>query len=261
MEEEIEPHQQQAQLLWMRLAPRVSVGLAEGWKLSARIPVNVRWFDVNYLRNDGSTFEPAYADEAGSGESIQGLGDPALMVSKIGRWPGGWIGAVGGGVSLPLGKTEDNPYSRNQLGSLQQHAQMGTGAVQPMFNMEVIREKEGWRGFASTGMTFSFYTNAKGYRPPSVYTAAVGASRELGERFDGLVALNFNRTSKDFWEGVGYPGRDALNAKFGLTAHLGLNWLLEAQAQVLLREGLLGVQTGDMMTQRGSITLGVSWKN
>ena len=261
MEEEIEPHQQQAQLLWMRFAPKISVGLAEGWKISLRVPMNVRWFDVSYLRTDGSSFEPAYADEAGSGERVQGLGDPAVMLAKIGRWPGGWIGEVGGGVTLPLGNTEDNPYARNQLGSLQQHAQMGAGTVQPVVKMQVIREQDGWRSFVSTGLTLSLYTNAEGYRPPAVYVAEAGASRELGERFDGLLGLNLSRTSKDYWEGVAYPGREALNAKLGLTAHLGLNWLFEVQAQLLIKEGLLAVPTSDMMTRRGSITFGMSWKN
>lgn|GEM_PF-6441811 len=260
MEEEIAPHQQHAQLVWMRISPKISVGLADGWKISLGVPMNMRWFDVSYLQSDGGVFEPAYATESGSDKWIQGVGDPVVVLSKIGRWSG-WVGAIGSGVSFPMGNIEDTPYSRNQLGSLQQYAQMGTGAVQPVLTLKLIREENAWRGFVSARMTFSLYANANGYQPPSVYMVDVGASRKIGSRLDGWIGLNFDRTSKDYWDGVAYPGREGLNAKFGMTTHLGLNWFLEAQAQVLLKEGLLGAPTGEMMTERGSFTLGASWKN
>jgi hypothetical protein len=46
-----------------------------------------------------------------------------------------------------------------------------------------------------------------------------------------------------------------------LTTHLGLNWLLETQALVLIGERVMGGDDGEILSQRASFTLGLSWRN
>ena len=125
----------------------------------------------------------------------------------------------------------------------------------------MIKEAEVWRLFGSGNARLSLYENDKAYKAASVYGVEGGVSRELGKRFDALMGLNASLTTSDYWSGEPYPGLQSLNAKLGLTTHLGLNWLLETQALVLLADRVTGGHDGELLSQRASFTLGLSWRN
>lgn len=245
----------------MRTTPKLSVGLGEGWQLSAALPFDLRSTDVFYTLPDGTPYTPPYASIHHRNEWINGLVDARVNVAKVGRWPGGWILSGHFGTTIPLGQTEENPYALTTEGKVHQHFQLGSGTFQPILSFVLIKEAEVWRLFGSGNARLSLYENDKAYKAASVYGVEGGVSRELGKRFDALMGLNASLTTSDYWSGEPYPGLQSLNAKLGLTTHLGLNWLLETQALVLLADRVTGGHDGELLSQRASFTLGLSWRN
>ena len=64
-------------------------------------------------------------------ETLLGPGDPWLM-AVTGRRMGAWSAAVRGGVTIPLGRTEENPFELGRRGLPHQHIQFGTGTWDPL---------------------------------------------------------------------------------------------------------------------------------
>lgn len=260
-EEELPVHEHHVSLGWLRLTPRVSVGLGEGWQASLSLPFDLRSTSVHYTLLDGTPYNPPYASIHHRNELLSGPVDGAIQFGWVGRWPGGWIFAANGGSTIPLGQTEEDPYELTKAGQEHQHFQLGAGTFRPIIGFSLVKEGELWRGFAGIVGRLSLYENSKDYRASSVYSADVGVSRELGKRLDAKVALNLNHTTEDRWSDEPYPGLQALNAKLGLTTHLGLNWLLEGQGLILIADRTLGGTSGDVLSQTVSFTVGLSWRN
>jgi hypothetical protein len=260
-ESDIPVHEHHVGLLWMRTTPRVSVGLGEGWQLSAELPFDLRWTDVLYTLPDGTPYTPPYTSIHHRNEWIDGLVDAKVSVGRVGRWPGGWILSGQLGTTIPFGQTEENPYALTAEGKVHQHFQLGSGTFQPTLSFALIKAADVWRLFGSGNARLSLYENDKAYRAASVYGLEGGASREFGERLDASLALNASATTSNFWSGEPYPGLQSLNAKVGLITHLGLNWSLETQALLLIADRVVGEQGGEVASQRTSFTLGLSWIN
>lgn len=258
---EIPDHFHDVGLAWLRLQPQLSVGLGGGWQASVAVPLDIRATDVTYSLADGSAFEPAYASMHHRKETLLGLVDARLRLAWVGRWPGGWIVSASGGSTLPLGRTEENPYALTQLGLEHQHFQMGTGTFQPLAGLRLVKEGAVWRQFAGFNTQISAAENEHGYRASTIFGLDAGTSRELGKRLDMMLGLMGSHITQDAWSGALYPGQQTVNLKLGLTTHLGLNWLLEGQAMILLAERTLGGTEGDVLSQKASFTVGASWRN
>ena len=243
----------------MRTSPTVSVGLGEGWQLSAALPFDFRWTDVLYTLPDGTPYSPPYASIHHRNEWIDGFVDAQVNVGRVGRWPGGWVLSGQMGTTIPLGQIEEDPYALTAEGKEHQHFQLGSGTFQPTLAFSLIKAVDVWRFFGSGNARFSLYENENGYRSASVYGLEGGASREIGERLDAFLALNASNTTSDYWSGDPYPGLQSLKAKVGLTTHLSPNWSVETQAFLLIADRLVGGEAGELVSQRASFTLGLSW--
>jgi thiol-disulfide isomerase/thioredoxin len=107
------------------------------------------------------------------------------------------------GASLPLGRTEEDPFALGEVGLPHQHVQFGTGTFNPIAGLELNRDfgRVGLRLHALTLQ--SLYESGKGYQAGDRYQGGVTALSPLGTRawrFEaGLEALG---ETAERWNGM-----------------------------------------------------------
>ena len=131
------------------------------------------------------------------------------------------VGNLRLGATLPLGRTEENPYALGQRGLAHEHLQAGTGTFVPIVGLGVaatfapVTVSLGGVGF------FSAYENGEGYRAPVRVYASHGASLSL---LEGVLrphaALELGHEGKELWDGR--EGDEGSNVRTELYASGGL---------------------------------------
>ena len=122
------------------LAP-VELGLSgewafdDRWGVEASLPVRSVWASVSYQTPDGADYVPEDAEVHHRDETVAGLADGRLM-ARYGRSVAGvWV-AARVGSTVPLGATEEDPFSAGDVGKKHQHIQLGSGAFEPVVSLD-----------------------------------------------------------------------------------------------------------------------------
>jgi thiol-disulfide isomerase/thioredoxin len=172
-------HDQTISLAEMRVA--AELGVADDVGVSLSLPLRVVDTSIRYLDGSGEEVAIVGDDIHHRNETLVGLVDPWVMAH--------WHGALGayaldvrGGVSVPLGRTEEDPFALGDAGLRHQHIQFGTGTVNPVVAVEVGRDLGPLtlRAFALTQQVL--YENGKRYRAGDRYSGGLGALSPLGTR-------------------------------------------------------------------------------
>lgn len=172
-------HDQTIALGELRLA--AEFGVAEDVGVALTLPLRLVDTSIRYLDAGGQEVAIAGDGIHHRNETLVGPVDPWLL----GHWHR-QLGAlsidVRGGVSLPLGKTEEDPFALGDAGMRHQHIQFGTGTINPVVGVEVDRNLGplSLRAFALTQQVL--YENGKGYRAGDRYGGGLGAVSSLGTR-------------------------------------------------------------------------------
>jgi hypothetical protein len=189
------------------LAP-VELGLSgewafdDKWGVEASLPVRSVWASVSYQTPDGADYVPVDADVHHRDETVAGLADGRLM-ARYGRSLGGvWV-AARLGTTVPLGATEDDPFSAGDVGKKHQHIQLGSGAFEPVMSLDAT-----WGGISQQTTAYvtlqqPLYANDKGYEAgrrllagaqvgwkaaPDLLLSLLGeVGHEGGEQWQGVV--------------------------------------------------------------------------
>jgi hypothetical protein len=189
------------------LAP-VELGLSgewafdDKWGVEASLPVRSVWASVSYQTPDGADYEPVDADVHHRDETVAGLADGRLM-ARYGRSLGGvWV-AARLGTTVPLGATEEDPFSAGDVGKKHQHIQLGSGAFEPVMSLDAT-----WGGISQQTTAYvtlqqPLYANDKGFEAgrrllagaqvgwkaaPDLLLSLLGeVGHEGGEQWQGVV--------------------------------------------------------------------------
>jgi len=193
-------HDQNIALSELRIS--AELGLADDVGLSLTLPVRMVDTSIRYL--DGSGMEVAIAAEGihHRNETLFGVVDPWLLAH--------WHQQLGklsvdlrGGVSLPLGETEEDPFALGDAGLPHQHVQFGTGTINPVLGVEFDRDLGPlslW-GFALTQQVMA--ENGKGYRGGDRYSGGIGASSPLGtRRWNFELGGELQAETAEEWNGI-----------------------------------------------------------
>ena len=174
---------------------------------------------IRYEDFAGQPFVPADPDLHHRNETLAGVGDPQLGVQWGGRFAP-WSLAARAGASLPLGKTEENPFALGRGGLRHQHVQFGTGTSDPYAGLG------GGRAFGGVGLQgdlfarWSLARNEHGYRAGDRYSASLTATRELVRELRASVGVQLAHESSETWDGIqeeeGNLGRTDLMLAMGL---------------------------------------------
>ena len=188
------------------LAP-VELGLSgewafdDKWGVEASLPVRSVWASVSYQTPDGADYEPVDADVHHRDETVAGLADGRLM-ARYGRSLGGvWV-AARLGTTVPLGATEEDPFSAGDVGKKHQHIQLGSGAFEPVMSLDAT-----WGGISQQTTAYvtlqqPLYANDKGFEAGRRLLA--GAQVGLKAAPDLLLSLlgEVGHEGGDQWQGV-----------------------------------------------------------
>lgn len=182
-----------------------ALAVAPWLAVEASLPYRVIAVDVTY--RDAATGaevplagEPIHARD----ETLHGVGDPSLGV-HVAEEVGAFRVHARAGASLPLGRTEENPFVLGMIGQEHQHIQLGTGTFIPSLAVEVQRRAGPVTlgGFAL--MHASLYENGEGYQAGDRYSAGVSASAALGTRaFTFSAAAEVHAETAEEWDGITY---------------------------------------------------------
>jgi hypothetical protein len=158
-------------------------------------------------------------------ETLAGIEDPWLMV-HAGHTRGAWSVAGRLGVTVPLGRTEPDPFALGDLGLPHQHIQFGTGTWDPVVGAAAGRR------FGEVAVTlhalarFIVAENAHGYRGGHRYYAEATASRRLAGAWSGRLGVIAAREQPERWDGrvradEGNIGRTDLLLAAGVARGMG----------------------------------------
>jgi thiol-disulfide isomerase/thioredoxin len=193
-------HDQTIALAELRIA--AELGVAEDVGVSLSLPLRLVDSSIRYLDAAGQEVEIAADGVHHRNETLVGLVDPWVLAHWHGL-AGGWSMDVRGGVSVPLGKTEEDPFALGDAGMRHQHIQFGTGTINPVAGVEVDRNLGplSLRAFALTQQVL--YENGKGYRAGDRYSGGIGAVSPLGtRRWHFEVGGEVQGETAEAWNGI-----------------------------------------------------------
>ncbi len=177
------------------------VGIVGGFGFELHVPFRIVGTTIKYTTPEGAPYVPLDPNVHHRDETLAGIGDPWLL----GRWGTSLAGALltlRGGVSLPLGRTEPNPFLLGDEGIRHEHIQFGTGTFDPIAGIDVAKtiEKIQLTGYALAQL--SLYENSHGFRAGTRFLGGVQAGRRLVGSFvvGGEVDLLYEGPER--WDGV-----------------------------------------------------------
>jgi thiol-disulfide isomerase/thioredoxin len=231
--DEMVEHDQNIALGELRIS--AELGVAEDIGIALSLPLRMVDTSIRYLDAGGDEVAIVDDDLHHRNETLVGLVDPWLL----GHWHrqrGALSLDLRGGLSLPLGRTEEDPFVLGDAGMRHQHVQFGTGTFNPIASVGVGYDlgRFALRGTAVTQQVL--YENGKGYQAGDRYAGGVAATSPLGTRAWRFEAgAELMAETRELWNGVaheddGNQGRiDVLAAAAvgraiggGFDAHLGI---------------------------------------
>ena len=201
---------------WSQVAER---GLIAGLGLELAFPIREVRSRVHYEDGAQRPYVPPVPDLHHRNETLLGPGDARLLL-HLGRSHGALDLGLRAGASLPLGRTEDNPFELGRRGIPHQHLQFGTGTWDPILGLALGGRIGKTSLEASVLARWSLYQNSHGYRAGARYSLGARANRPVISSWFGFGGLDLGREEAETWDGKieeeGNLGRTDLLAAFGL---------------------------------------------
>jgi hypothetical protein len=245
MEERAEPLLHVQNLTISEAAFVTEAGLGRGLGVSVVVPL--RWVQTR-IRFEDLQHQPIDVPEGTihhRNETLSGPGDPWLLLHGA-RGLGGWTLAARGGISVPLGRTEPNPFELGRRGVAHQHVQFGTGTWDPIVGVAAGR-RFGQVGFRLSGLArLIVSTNDHGYQAGNRYYANAAVDRRLWGAWRGIAGMDVAREEAETWDGrvemEGNLGRTDVLASVGVTRPLGNAGSFHVTAKIPLLTRATGAQ-------------------
>jgi hypothetical protein len=200
------------------------VGLTRRLGLEVQVPFRLIATTIQYATPGGQPYAPLDAGVHHRNETLTGISDPWLL----GRW-GAWLGefqlSLRVGVSIPLGKTEPNPFVLGDMGLTHEHIQFGTGTFDPVGAFQVARAIRKTQLAVYGQGQASLYENKHGFRAPSRFFGGVQASHLLFAGITGGAGVDLLFEGAERWDGQiqqdGNLGRTEILAALSLLQAFG----------------------------------------
>jgi hypothetical protein len=207
-------------------------GISELWGVELQLPFRAVTTTIHYTTPDGADYEPEDPGVHHRDETVIGPVDPWLL-ARVGDTFSEWWLAARPGVSIPLGRTEENPFALGDRGVRHQHIQLGTGTFDPVLILEAARKLEAWDFALFAQGQASLYENEHGYRAPWRVAGGAMVGRDLMTKLNASLGLESFHEAAERWDGVirqdGNLGRTELlgavaaRQKLGASTELGLS--------------------------------------
>jgi thiol-disulfide isomerase/thioredoxin len=215
------------------------LGVFEDIGVALVVPLRLVDTGIRYIDSGGAEVDLVRDGIHHRNETMFGVVDPWLLGHHHGQ-RGRWSYDLRAGLSVPLGRTEEDPFRLGDMGLAHQHFQFGTGTFNPIAGLEVAYTLPavGVRAFALTQQIL--YENGKDYQAGDRYAGGVGAVSALGTRkWRFQAGGEVQGETAERWGGVvhtddGNQGRVdfMLAARAGLALGAGLEASLGAKLPV-----------------------------
>lgn len=184
--------------------------VAPGWAVIGRLP-----WEAKAQRAAAVPIDPPTPDEVEAmrrnvdlhhrSVSLRGLGDLMLLGQR--SWSSVWRHGdavnVSGGVTLPTGRTVENPYRLGDQGRQHLHIQFGTGTIDPLIESNYSTPlTDLFSAGAYLSGRFSLYENTRAFKAAPEMTAGVYLARRLSERVQLRIEGALYRQGYGYWEGL-----------------------------------------------------------
>jgi len=217
--------------------------------LAASLVFPVRVFDtsIRYLDPAGQPvmIENPYVHH--HDETLAGPGDPWLM-ARFARVLGGFTLGARAGFTVPLGRTEEDPFVLGDMGIPHEHTQFGTGTIEPVLAIDASRTFGPVRVEAFALTVQSLYANGHGYQAGDRYAGGVAVASSLGTQHWRLRGtFEAQHETAETWHGIvhtdeGNTGRTDLLAGLEATWRVTDDWHLGASLKLPLYTHVQGGQ-------------------
>jgi hypothetical protein len=252
-------HDQRLYPVELRVA--AEYGVSELVGVEAQLPFRLVRTTVEYTTPGGAPYHPVDAGVHHRDETLAGLGDPWLLL-RVGSRVENWWLAARPGVSLPLGKTEENPFALGDRGLEHQHVQFGSGTVDPVLVLEASGALKPVTLEAFAQGQASLYENSHGYRAPWRVYGGVSVGTVLTGALSGSLGVDAFHEAADRWDGEirqdGNLGRTELLATAVLTQALGATELSLTLRAPVWRHIVEGDEPPGTLSSPLTVALGVT---
>ena len=205
-------------MLGSELDLSLSRGLWSGLGASVTVPLRVVRNRIAFEDLSRQTYTPPNPDTHHRNETLTHVADPEVAALLTVR-PEHWTLSSRVGTSIPLGKTEPNPFALGRQGIQHQHIQFGTGTFDPVLDVLAMRELGDYSVSASGFSKWTLYENDHGYRAGNWFNGLLEGSRKLGTNWGASAGFSVYREEAERWDGVieeeGNLGRTDLFAQLG----------------------------------------------
>lgn len=219
---DVEPYRHDQGVAVGELRLVLEPGLTDWLSWQLQLPLKLIATDITYRRLDGTVFVPEEVGIHHRDETLLGPTDP-MLAARAGTTLAGYAIRGGLGVTLPLGRTEPNPFRLGHEGLAHQHLQFGAGVVAPAASLEIMKDF-GWLwGLAYGQAVVVPWANRHGFQQGHRFSAGLQAGgtvpgdlrlsggldvvHEEPERWDGVVQQDGNLGRTDLLLGVGVAYR------------------------------------------------------
>lgn len=242
LDNEIEPHIHQQGITLTRTELNVSVGLGNHFQAQLSLPVDIKQMSIAYVDFAGEPFDPPYGNIHHRDEVLAGLGDASLSFGTYKVSNTNWLLGWNLGTSLPLGRTEENPYALAAQEELHQHVQMGGGTFVPTASGTAILMGSRWGGYGFVNGRLSIYANNRGFTAPSSVIIGLGPSFRPSTSSQLLLMVEGLAEGPEKWADYDSDNDGRITAIAGLTGIWSITntTVLQAQARSTVWQKDLG---------------------
>lgn len=183
---------------------------AESWDAWLRAPYDVKERTANVELVDPATPAEVAAmqrnlDIHHPTETLEGFSDFSLLLAKKTEdtLRDGDLLAVAFGTSIPVGKTEENPYVLGDSGLPHEHIQFGTGSFDPLLEFYYFAPVSGRVSMSANALgKFPLYENDKGYQGPVEVSSGLSLAVAPTDRLSLRVGWSFFYQGYAQWDGT-----------------------------------------------------------
>ena len=220
----------------VQLELRIVRGLRPHLGVEVALPLRMVRSRIQFEDAARQPFTPPSPDTHHRNETLTHWGDPRVGLQWAHVWaPWTWTGSAG--VSIPLGRTEENPFALGREGLTHQHIQFGTGTVDPYVGLSASRRLGRYALALDAFARFTLSENAKGYRAGDRLSASTSLARtrgpwsaragfdvahEAAERWGGVLETEGNLGRTDWYGSLGVARRVSRVGTLGLTVRTSL---------------------------------------
>ena len=227
---DIPEHTHNQTLLFLNWTHSLTYALSPSWQISASLPLQLRQIRISYFLLDETPYTPPYAGMHHRNEMLLGIGDPQLSISHI-VWWNSWGIMPSLSTSIPLGKTEENPYLRASQGLQHQHIQQGSGSFVPSVGISLFRDETQWGMLHTITHSIPLYENSYQYKPGSNTRWSIGYWKRISPKIVFMPQVRGTHESSERWMDLPYGGQDAFGIILSSFIRVHKDWELGIQLE------------------------------